>query len=461
MGRSILDEPRSAAGSAEPSPPPRHGALLREVLLRRPGWVALPGDAEQVVIGRGRYRLTPLAAGEGWTVRLVERPGHASMPAYLARRELHRRGADAAAGVLTVFTDAAGTRQVWAWSREMPYGPVAYTEEHRAGEVPGDSATLDLPGKERCAPVDPAIAEGAAAARESFLSRLRRAGVVPSRDRGPVLSSYAQRLQDLVERSGKPEVARGVWRALNDFRVLDPGCGTGSWLLGCLEALTAIGVACLQRMQAWTADHPGPRSRARSRRYPDFHSLLLRARELGGSGRLDRLVLETVALRCLHGAERDPQRAAQCRGRIAGRIAATLAGEPASRALVDVRVGTVAAGLTSPGKPAGLAHRDPALAAVMEALRAEAEALVRAEGLLIRTRLRLGGSLEELYEGREEIRRRRETLSRRWGGDRAATGASLYPWLEYGGDLRAGGFDLVRCDALPRSRGRTGDAAEG
>src|SRR5690606_37655511 len=117
-------------------------------------------------------------------------------------------------------------------------------------------------------------------------------------------------LQRLVESAPTPDVARRVWRELENLRVLDPACGSGAWLEGCLEALRAIGAACLQRMQGWLADEvDGPR-RGPSSRGADLRRLVARCADLARSGERDRFVIETILLRCVHGIEADPDAAA-------------------------------------------------------------------------------------------------------------------------------------------------------
>src|SRR5690606_21724336 len=115
----------------------------------------------------------------------------------------------------------------------------------------------------------------------------RLPGVVPRvgrRGSARVVSAAGEAaLHRILERSSSPLAAREVWRMVGGLRVLDPACGDGSWLMGCLEALVAAGSAALQRLRAWVEDAP----QARSGGGGELRRLLQRQRAMASSGNRD------------------------------------------------------------------------------------------------------------------------------------------------------------------------------
>lgn len=235
------------------------------------------------------------------------------------------------------------------------------------------------------------------------------------------------------------------------LRVLDPACGDGSWLMGCLEALVAAGSAALQRLRAWVEDAP----QARSGGGGELRRLLQRQRAMASSGNRDRFVVEWVLLRCLFGAEEDARAAARARARLAARIGPLATGESRSdaEALADVRVGRLT--------PEGWSTRTAAAACDAgdgDASGWLAEALGRAWGQVTRARLQGGAELGVVQEGRAEIQRRRAVLARRLGYQVADGGPIALPvQIEYDEVLRHGGFALIRDRATAATGGVEGD----
>ena len=435
--------------SAAMARPPRD-AVLRELLAGWAGWTSLtPATRPVRVLGR-QYQLTAAAARGRWRIHLCERPGSPQLPAYAARRLLQRTAGEAA---LTVFTDGAGTRQVWGWTRRMPYAADAYTEEYVDPGDPPDPARLleESAGVEADDPA--AAAEGAEAVRVVLLTRLRRNPQVGPLLRRGVRLPAAVRLQRLIEGVRGVGVPRAVWRETTGLRVLDPACGTGSWLAGCLAALSAVAAACLLRMRAWVHDRAG----TRAGREVNLRRLLARQCELAGGYGRDRYAREAVLLGCLYGVEASHERAARARGLLARQLhpASGRASGEERLAFADVRVGRL---VGEPGALLEAAERGQRVRTAMApaGVASEAEALGRAWEQVVRVRLLAGAPEGEVREGREEIRRRREALYRLLPRpEECERGVPhLHPLIEFDEVVRAGGFQLVRqCGAAGAGEG--------
>lgn len=439
---------RGAAGTS-PEPAGSSGRSLAEALVRRPGCTALAGDPMRVVFRKGRYLLTPLAVCEGRGVVLAEWPGHPEVPDWHARQRLQTRAAQLHPDPVILCTDAAGTREVWGWRRRAATFPPIFVEEHRPGDREGSRELPWLEGIERRSLEESwLVREGADAGATALLRRLRTSRVLSSRIRKRAGEGPLETLLRLIEESRRPMVAREIWRSIVRFRVLDHACGGGKWLLGCLEALATVALACLERMQGWVAADDGEPPVRRTQPHPDFRRLLGRRGELATVGGSERLAYETVLLCCLHGVAEDAAGADEARRGLAERVprltsdTEQLLGE----ALVDVRVGSIAEPVELRHGRASLWNRDPRLTAIARGLEERAIALGRANAQLVRLRLELGGSIEELAEGRREIQRRRREMRRSLAAALGETQAKvpLHPPLEYNEVIRGGGFDLVR-----------------
>jgi hypothetical protein len=157
-----------------------------------------------------------------------------------------------------------------------------------------------------------------------------------------------------------------------------------------------------------------------------------------------------VLLRCLHGVAASPFQEKQARRKLAARVPRSgadtdhLLGE----ALIDVRVGSLGEALELGTRMQSSRGSDGRPEAVAWTQAERAGALERAEAQLVRLRLELGGSLEDLVEGRREVARRRWQVRVEQQDVRPGrSGATpLHPLLEYPEVVHAGGFDLVRGD---------------
>jgi hypothetical protein len=427
--------------------------VLRELLTAELGWTAAEEPSLTLVARRRRYRLTTLARLHGWVVRLCDRPGYPALAGYPARREVHALAASLPGTALTVFIDAASTEEVWCWTEPSDGGVVRHHEAFRPAADPAPAVAF-APGVRSEAGTEhgePLWEEGAEAARYALLHRLGRwepqlRDGIGRRRRG---RSSAELLIALVEASRTPEVVRGVWRQLERLRVLDPACGSGLWLLGCLEALAGVGMTCVGRMRGWVEDQRLANRKARPEKLSDFRAIVARVDDLARDGHRDRFVAETVLLHCLHGIERDRSLADQCRARLAARMAGPgtpSGGHGFEDTFVDVRIGDACQGISSVEELAALSMANGVIAALARSTAEEAEALSRAEEQLRRIRLRHGGSAEELANGGDAIRRRRALLASKLAPHLAdgAGAQTLHPWIEYHTILQGGGFDLVR-----------------
>lgn len=436
---------RTAVGMAE-RPRRRRGAAasLREQLVVGLGWTAAEEPVRVLAVGRQRYRLRAIALHEGWTIRSCDGPGGGALPAYATRRRIHARAVLGAPRTVVVFSDPAGTEQVWAWRVALPVGVEAYREECRsaADEDPGIGCGFgfarEARGAERLG--SPDARAGADAALRALVARLQRHRAVAS---DLPTGDSAVALQELLEASRSPDLPRLFWRELEALRILDPVCGSGEWLGGCLEALAAAGESCLERMRVWVDEERRSGRRSRPEKLSDLKRLVARAAVMAREGVADRLVRETILLACLRGAEVERVRAEECRRRLGRTLLVSGGAGGGELELADVAEGSPAEGIGSAEALADWARRDASAAAIARKVAAEVEALGRVERHLFRMRLRHGAPVEELVEGLRLLRGRRAVLEVALTPEASAT-PLLHPWIQYHAILRSGGFDLVR-----------------
>jgi hypothetical protein len=434
-------------------------ASLRERLVVGLGWGAAEEPVRVIAVGRQRYRLRAIAVHEGWLIRACDGPGGGGLPAYATRRRIHARAARGSGRAVVVFSDAAGTEQVWAWRVALPVGVEAYREESRSAvdEETGERDFGFVRGVAGVTGLDsPDAREGAEAARRALLARLRRNAAVA---RELPVGDSAAALQELLEASRTADVPRLLWRELEALRILDPACGSGEWLEGCLEALAAVGESCLERMRVWVCEQRRSAKRARPEKLSDLKRLVARAAALAEEGVADRLVRETILLGCLRGAEVDRARAEACRRRLGRTLLAPGVAGGGALELAEVGEGSLTAGIGSAEALAGWARRDASAAAAARSVAAEAEALARVERQLMRMRLQHAATVEELVGGLRLLRGRRAVLGVALAPDVPERAAPvLHPWIEYHGILRSGGFDLVRGSASRGGPAGSGEA---
>lgn len=413
---SLVTAPAPADG------PDLHGRSLPLLdRLCEHGWRYDPEPARPVVVGCDVFLATPLArTSGGWRGVLIEWPGRPGIPAQPVRRAIHTRVARVRR-TLTLFTDAAGLREVRGWCTPSGLAPALYREDHRRRQsgAPEGPPRL-MPGAAR----SQAALRGARETAGAFIDFLRLC-----RSEGESRIASAAALVHWLGVEADADGARRVWRGLERFRVLDPEVGDGDWLVGALEVLVAIGAACLDRMEGWVEDlhalAPGPR-----RQGADFTRLLQRRDEMALDGGRDRIVHELVLLGCLRGFAGDPGEAREVRRKLAARVPAAGASSVHTPGLVDVRALRAAGRGLRPTAPGSMLH-------------AQAEMLLRAESVLRRLRLEGSGTLDELREGRRAVARRRSRLDRAAG--KAAFSAE---WRE---QLLGAGFHLVRAASVAKA----------
>ncbi len=355
------------------------------------------------------------------------------LPPYPERNRIHWQATGDCPRQVTHFSDAAGTRLIEARTERTTLGLTLYRETQLT--EPRSAAPPEVVPSPQ---VDPSEAMAGCDAACAALGRLLTLqGVQVDIGREAVIA--------YVQLSTDPSVVRRVWRALGRLRVLDPMCGGGDWLMGCLQLLGVVGIACLERMQGWVGDSADtPLSR---RRYADFRGQLARWAEMAQEGCRDRLAFERVLSSCLHGIDPHPVMVARSRRRLAEVLGGAA---PVDEEFIDVREGNFPlhpAALREIVAPAGVQVRG-ANPPPVAGLRAWEEALMldRAAAQLRNLRLTLNASPSDAASGWQEIARRRCDLRRlnRLNGGVAADDDPLHPWLEFPEILIQGGFHLVR-----------------
>src|SRR5262249_26288356 len=67
---------------------------------------------------------------------------------------------------------------------------------------------------------------------------------------------------------------RAFWHVIERATILDPTCGSGAFLFAALNILEPLYDACLERMEAFVAEHDRSREKPRVDKYADFRKVL-------------------------------------------------------------------------------------------------------------------------------------------------------------------------------------------
>lgn len=105
--------------------------------------------------------------------------------------------------------------------------------------------------------------------------------------------------QDVIRHSEGPEFVRAFWKALGEVSILDPTCGSGSFLFAALNSLEPLYGACLEAMRGFVSDLERTQSPARAHeKLEDFREVL---RRLEGHGSDRYFVLKSIIIGNLYG----------------------------------------------------------------------------------------------------------------------------------------------------------------
>lgn len=430
-----------------PSCPP--GASPRDLLVGMLGWRTEDPGVAWLEADARRYRVERLARLGGVTAVRCESPLGAPLPDYAARRRARRALNGAPGEYLIVFQDAAGTEQLWSWYAEAPGAAPAYHERRR---LPGAAdepliGELEAISAARAGVADPrrCVEEVLEAVRPA-VRRLAGARAEGWPGPGPELP---RRVQAWVEEIDSLAVLRALWRALSELTVLDPGCGSGSWLLRAAATLEPVYLACLERMQVWLDDEDRA-GRLAHGRLADLRRLLERADDTRLYPTRRAFAREVVVLRNLHGADANSGAVAACRARLMLYLRSARGGETPELPgrVCRVHEGRAGTGFGSYAELLEVLAPQPGGSDRARRMAEEAEAIGRADRFLRRLRLEDGATARDLERGVAAVQRRLQRLRVRLdrlhpdGGD--AAGRPLHTWAVYHDAMRRGGFRVVR-----------------
>jgi Eco57I restriction-modification methylase len=82
--------------------------------------------------------------------------------------------------------------------------------------------------------------------------------------------------QDVIENCEGPELLRAFWHAIEKLTALDLTCGSGAFLFAALNILEPLYEACLDRMEAFVAEHDRSGEKHRPEKFSDFRNVLER-----------------------------------------------------------------------------------------------------------------------------------------------------------------------------------------
>lgn len=111
--------------------------------------------------------------------------------------------------------------------------------------------------------------------------------------------------------------------ALEGLKVLDPTCGSGAFLLGALDLLQPLYLACLTRLRQFAGERPGSRNATAPAALQDDGELA------GPPDRWAARVARTILEQNLYGVDRSPAAIEACRMRLVLRVLADFARPPA------------------------------------------------------------------------------------------------------------------------------------
>lgn len=418
--------------------PPAQTLALRELLEVTLEWNAGRGAGRSIRVDGERLRVTPLAAGDQTSAVLCESEPGRSLPGYGLRRRARDAIARRAGRQLVIFTDAAHSALVWSWETRDPGGPWIYRElSFRPGQAWGPlRPVLESVRSGRAAATKDSERASGRAAVAGFLARACP-GIAPVED-------TCQEAQRVIAALTTPDELRRFWRAALSFRILDPCCGSGGWLLGALRGFAPVYEGCLERMRSWIDDAERERPRARRERMRDFRRVVQRAGGARDAEARRRFSIELALLQNIHGADPDAGAVAECRRRLVAELGAE-GGPPPSLLEVNVRAGDPALGVARCDELEELLER--AGAVERRRAREEVETLHRASHALRRLHLDMPTSTVDLGRACSALARRLDLVSEeidRMRGRSGSRHSCLHPVVEYEGALSRGEFGLIR-----------------
>jgi hypothetical protein len=297
-------------------------------LVERLHWTPVSGPPLRVRCAGRQHLLRCIAQGDGLTALLHETRTAEYLPGYAARREIRGRVARRHAKPVIIFAHALRGSEIWQWS-ESAAGAVMLYREHSvfAGCSREALRSRLLPS----GATEPASARDGelerAVARLLIPALIRRArrygrrawfGSEPARGAGRAGEEPWRAVLALIEGSATPGLVRAFWRALREFAVLDPRCGSGERLHTALRVLETLYDACLERMQVWADEliHTGTRHRPEER--SDFRRVLARANDTRRHPSRRHFVRGSILCNNLFGVDPHPGAVAACADRLLG-----------------------------------------------------------------------------------------------------------------------------------------------
>jgi type I restriction-modification system DNA methylase subunit len=324
--------------------------------------------------------------------------------------------------------------------------------------------------------------------REVVARRKRYAEVRGKLERGEVRQindlitlnlDIQQFAQDVIDTTDSPDVIRAFWKAINRVTVLDPTCGSGAFLFAALNILEPLYEACLERMEAFLAEHdrtaltPGPSPKGRGekahpQKYSDFREVLAR---IDQHPNRRYFVLKSIIVNNLFGVDIMEEAVEICKLRLFLKLVAQVDDKRRVEPLPDIdfniRAGNTLVGFATPdevrramtttsaGQGKLLFGEDQA---ALDEIERKAADIDRLFGLFRQQQTALGGEVR--WEDKAELKRRlgelEDELNRLLAGQYGVDPAKAtqyaqwqkshrpFHWfVEFYGVLKNGGFDVI------------------
>ena len=301
---------------------------------------------------------------------------------------------------------------------------------------------------------------------EDICGKLERGEVRQINDLITLNLDIQQFAQDVIDFTDSPDVIRAFWKAINRVTVLDPTCGSGAFLFAALNILEPLYEACLERMEAFLAEHD--RTGGHPQKYSDFREVMER---IDQHPNRRYFILKSIIIQNLYGVDIMEEAVEIAKLRLFLKLVAQVDDKRRIEPLPDIdfniRAGNTLVGFatqdevrramttTSAGQGKLLFGEDQA---ALDEIERKAQDIDRLFGLFRQQQTELGGEVRP--EDKTELKRRlgelEDELNRLLAGqygvdltkpaqyDQWRKSHEPFHWfVEFYGVLKNGGFDVI------------------